>query len=460
MILYAIGNNTIRLNSAFLGITQAPVPPSPSYNGFTYSTNGSSTFTFDPANGVAKNIAVHYEQLDGDWSLDCTGNADPNGSPGDCPNLYAPSAGTYVMSFDSSDYENATGGTYDNNAGSITSIDVYDFMHKNNAFLQSSDQSVFGSCSRIPTATSGWINAESLTSVSNAFAGCPITGALEPSITSLSAAAPKLSNVGNCFGGCTGASDYAHCLTAYSDWFNGSTPTPTPTADYDYKVELRSSTANGNTLNVNTFCLNRNNEGNGNCYSDNSCTNELYSLEAWDSSTSDTTLEADHTEDSDYVYYFYVKNASIDAGCRGTLIAGSVYNMAVNTIRVYDSSDNMVAEVTGLTPSSGEWIEYNYSGSSRIQCPECGGTGQTEVQGPCNCIYCSTCQSYGSHSDNSYYDETTGEGIEGSPCPHYSDDNPDGTINPDPNCSECGGTGAITGYSTCWRCGGTGWIEE
>lgn len=451
MNLFKINNNIISIGNSWIGNNGATPGPTPSYSGFTYSTNGASTFTFDPAQGVSKDISVHYKQLEGDWSYDCTGNADPNGSPSDCPNMYAPSAGTYVMSFDTSEFANVSGGIQDNVAGSISSIEVYDFMHKSDAYLHTNDLSVFGYCSKIPTATSGWINTESLTSVAYAFAGCPITGALEPSITSLSAAAPNLNNVSYCFKGCTAASDYAHCLTAYPAWFNQAY-----TQEYDYKVELRSSISNGDTLNINTFCFNRNHEGQGNCYSDANCTNELTALEAWDDSTSDTTLTSHHVDGSDYVYYFYVKNTDPEAGCTGTLIAGKATNMDVNSIRVYDNNNYKIAEVTGLMPYDGQWIDYTYT---KVQCPECGGTGETEVQGPCDCIHCSTCGGYGTHSENGYYDESTGEWVEDR-CPHYYDDNPDGTINPDPNCPNCGGTGIITGYGICWRCGGSGWIEE
>lgn len=70
----------------------------------------------------------------------------------------------------------------------------------------------------IPSSTTAFFNYDMLESVEYLFKGCPITGEIEPFITSLNALKPNITHK-QCFAYCFSASDYEYCLNTYPDWF-------------------------------------------------------------------------------------------------------------------------------------------------------------------------------------------------------------------------------------------------
>lgn len=141
-------------------------------------------------------------------------------------------------------------------------------------------------------------------------------------------------------------------------------PGPTPTGDYDYKIQMK--VVASINLYVNTICMDRSQEGTGNCYSDAACTNELYNLEAWDTFTPDTEL-TDYVMEYDEtiaqfcnIFTVYIKNVVIDTYNMGTIIQGSSTNYGFYKIEVYDKYDNQIAMYQNSEDYPLHWVEYNY----------------------------------------------------------------------------------------------------
>lgn len=137
---------------------------------------------------------------------------------------------------------------------------------------------------------------------------------------------------------------------------------PAPVGDYEYRIDLW---INQPSLYVNTVCLNRQLEGNGNCYSDPACTNELYDLEAWDSSTPDTELTGVF-DGTYYVYSIYLKNVTLPTPGEyndfGTIIAANDSSVNWQWIGgfVYDNNNNIISQSINMPEYNGQWVDVNY----------------------------------------------------------------------------------------------------
>lgn len=222
-------------------------------------------------------------------------------------------------------------------------------------------------------------------------------------------------------------------------------PDPPPVVNYDYRIDLYS---NQPTLYVNTICFNRNEEGTGNCYSDSSCTNELYDLEAWNSGTPDTELTGVY-DGTYYVCSIYIKNVNLPPSTSyGTIIAAndSSVNWRWEGGFVYNNNNNVISQFINSPEYSGQWVDVTYTVQGTTTCPDCGGSGvRTQT--------CSRCG--GSGLDPEYTHEDT--------CPNCNGTGEDPGGGYEDTCSECGGTGMADygeGEETCHRCSGSGteWI--
>lgn len=141
---------------------------------------------------------------------------------------------------------------------------------------------------------------------------------------------------------------------------------PPPVGDYDYKITLYSTNS---TFYVNTVCFNREQEGQGNCYSDPACTNELYDLEMWYDGSPNTQLfgEQDPLDPMYYVYNIYLKNVSLPQSYIGTIISanyaidstGDYYHWSWGI--VYDINGNIVSQQINESQYAGEWVDINYT---------------------------------------------------------------------------------------------------
>lgn len=161
---------------------------------------------------------------------------------------------------------------------------------------------------------------------------------------------PPYSHSG-CFSGCgdntvTGQAELAQIP---SEWGG----TQSSGAAYDYKIMFAS---NNSTLSLNTICMDRNQEGTGNCYSDESCTNYLSDLSSWNSSTPDTELIYDNFDGNYYIYNIYVKDVTVSPGSYGTIIAGqNDYEWSI--VYIFDNNGNMIG--SGGTPIyPGDWVDF------------------------------------------------------------------------------------------------------
>lgn len=220
-------------------------------------------------------------------------------------------------------------------------------------------------------------------------------------------------------------------------------PDPPPVANYDYRLDLGGDQP---TLYLNTVCFNRTEEGTGNCYSDPACTNELYDLEAWNSSTPDTAINGVYDSNYNYyVYSIYLKNVNLPpSNSNGTIIAAndsSVYWQWLGGT-VYDSNNQAVSQ--GISPPgyNGAWVDITYTVHGTSTCPICGGAGTVT----------DTCSRCGGSGEDPYdgHNET---------CPlcNGTGEDPDGGH--EDICSECGGTGMVdygSGEETCHTCSGSG----
>lgn len=209
-----------------------------------------------------------------------------------------------------------------------------------------------GLCGNIPL-----FDTSAVTNVENMFYQCHnITGGIYALYNQMSTQTNPPSSHSGCFQECAdyNVTGQAELAQIPSDW--GGTQSSGPS--WNYRVIFAASTP---TINVNTICLDRNQEGTGNCYSDSSCSMYLSDLSQWDSSTLDTTLYYSFTQGPWYIFEVYVKDVTIQQplyNTYGTIIAGSS-DYEWTMVRVFDSDECELGSA-GTPSSPGDWVNITY----------------------------------------------------------------------------------------------------
>ena len=211
-----------------------------------------------------------------------------------------------------------------------------------------------GLCGNIPL-----FDTSAVTDVENMFYQCDnITGGIYALYNQMANQAnPPFSHSG-CFKDCgvntsTGQEELA---LIPSEW--GGNQQPPVVENWEHKLVFYTTSS---SLHVNTICMNREQEGNGSCYSDAACQSYMYDLSAWDSSTADTWIDWQEQGEQYFKHTVYVQNASIYSGVYGTIISAaneSDYEWAY--VEVYDRSNTLIG-TAGPATSQGEWVNITYN---------------------------------------------------------------------------------------------------
>ena len=165
-------------------------------------------------------------------------------------------------------------------------------------------------------------------------------------------------NHSGCFSGCgdNTVEGQAELSQIPSEW--GGNEQPPVVENWEHKLVFYTTSS---SLHVNTICMNREQEGNGSCYSDAACQSYMYDLSAWDSSTADTWIDWQEQGEQYFKHTVYVQNASIYSGVYGTIISAaneSDYEWAY--VEVYDRSNTLIG-TAGPATSQGEWVNITYN---------------------------------------------------------------------------------------------------
>lgn len=227
--------NGVKTSGIYNGVQIWGGPVVPEYEGFTISANQTFSAIADPAPGISKTgFTWTINQLDGSFT------AKPGSfsfTPSDCWIQYAPSAGIYQCKVDRLFWGNYSvsaamcgnqnyGTSISANPNLKISLLSIDFALKTRLYSAAAAFTADRGTGTwmhkrlydVPQASYNIHNYDNLTSVSGLFSGAPITGSIEPFITSMLSLKPNVITTA-CFRGCTAAADYSHCLTAYPNWF-------------------------------------------------------------------------------------------------------------------------------------------------------------------------------------------------------------------------------------------------
>lgn len=164
-------------------------------------------------------------------------------------------------------------------------------------------------------------------------------------------------NHSGCFSGCGDNTTEGQQELAMipSEWGGNQSTGPV----WNYCIKLYTSSS---AIALNTICLDRSQEGVGNCYDDSDCTIYLSNLSAWDSSTPDTGFLTEYYDGETglNVVEIYVKDITI-TGTYGTIITGSTEpsEYSWEYAKIYDSNWNEIGS-TGPSTSAGEWVNITY----------------------------------------------------------------------------------------------------